>query len=660
MTRKRFIEDINYPEEVLNTNNWPSVNISNLNEKDLKTYNSRKLAVDLYLNGTPIRKIKSQTGIQRKEINRYVKNCLKNDQLGNIWGYRALIPYKRINKYTNKSIKKNKNGGPGSFNQLLITYPELRELIEIHLFKKNKKIPTEKVMSKKNIHKKFIKKCLELGLKSPIDYPFTSIDYGQRSLYRYINKLENLHFTEAARRSSEESANIASKTTLIDDNYPTKLLPFERVQFDAHKIDLLMSYKFEIPDGTTRVVPLDRIWILTIMDVSSRAIIGYHLCLNKEYNSTDVLITLKNSIEPYKKIELTIPGLKYPIDGGLPSEKIEETKWALWNEFYYDNAKANISKIVVEKLTKIINCHINTGPIYSPLKRSIIERFFKSLEENGFHRLPSTTGSHSKDPKRNHPDQQACKYEITIEEVEELTAVLIADYNSTRTEGAFFATPLESMQQKLEKNKYSLRHLNNSFSGHVDFLSLEVKRNIKGDLNKGRRPHINFENVKYTSELLLRSPALIGKKITLLINLDDLRFAKAYLNDGSEIGLLIAAGAWGRVKHTLKIRQEIFKLKNKKLIHFTMKDDPIHEYQIYLKNKAIEKKKYRNKLKILEKNINDSIEDKRLNVIEKNNIQSKLTESFPTNNSIPIIRQIENKPSFLNNHLKLTKKTITY
>ena len=58
------------------------------------------------------------------------------------------------------------------------------------------------------------------------------------------------------------------------------------------------------PDGTPRYVTLSRVWILTIIDVSTRAIIGYHLCIETEYSSADVLQTIKNAIVPQKNLEL--------------------------------------------------------------------------------------------------------------------------------------------------------------------------------------------------------------------------------------------------------------------------------------------------------------------------------------------------------------------
>jgi hypothetical protein len=90
----------------------------------------------------------------------------------------------------------------------------------------------------------------------------------------------------------------------------------------------------------------------------------------------------------------------------------------------------------------------------------------------------------------------------------------------------------------------------------------------------------------YTNQLLARSPGLIGKKIEIQVNVDDLRIVKAYLPDGSELGKLKAMGKWGLIPHTLQVRKEIFKLKNQKLIQFTSSDNPIEVYQRFLEDRT--------------------------------------------------------------------------
>ena len=104
-------------------------------------------------------------------------------------------------------------------------------------------------------------------------------------------------------------------------------------------------------------------------------------------------------------------------------------------------------------------------------------------------------------------------------------------------------------------------------------------------------------------------PDLIGTKLTLLININDLRMIKAYLPDGSEFGILTAKGKWALKPHTLKMRQEINKLKRNKEIHLSMYDDPIEVYHQYLTSKATESKPVRNKLAKLNK-IQEQLGDK--------------------------------------------------
>ena len=73
------------------------------------------------------------------------------------------------------------------------------------------------------------------------------------------------------------------------------------------------------------------------------------------------------------------------------------------------------------------------------------------LEENGFHRLPNTTGSDPTDTKRNKPEEYAIKYRISEWEIEELTTALIAEYNATPHSGLGYLSPLEAMEQRIQR-----------------------------------------------------------------------------------------------------------------------------------------------------------------------------------------------------------------
>jgi putative transposase len=73
---------------------------------------------------------------------------------------------------------------------------------------------------------------------------------------------------------------------------------------------------------------------------------------------------------------------------------------------------------------------------------------------------------------------------------------------------------------------------------------------VRGYLAQGTRPHINLFQVRYTSDVLAASSALLGKELRIYYNSDDLRTVRAFLADGSELGILKAQGAWGKFATT--------------------------------------------------------------------------------------------------------------
>lgn len=452
------------------------------------------------------------------------------------------------------------------------------------------------------MHKKFIKKCYELGIKES-EYPFNTNDVGRRALYRYIKNLQNTKYNYYLNRLDDNYAQIAKSTGVGIQNNPIINRPFQQVQFDGHKIDAEICIKFRTIEGDIIKKTMSRIWLLVIIDVATRVVLGYHLCLNSEYSSFDVLKCIENAIKPKEKINLTIPNLKYPDNGGFHSLAIPETQWAIWYEFLYDNAKANLATSVTDVLTNKIGCAVNAGPVATPERRGIVERFFKTLEDYGFHRLINTTGSNIYDPKRKDAEKNAIKYEIEESEIEQITEILIANYNNTNHSGINGFTPIELMQQRIEERGF-LPHIMNEYDRNdMTFCQLKTTRKINGNKDKGRRPYIYYEGVEYRNEVLSQSVNLIGHKLTLLVNINDLRFIKSYLPDGSELGILTAKGKWSIKPHTLKMRKEINKLKSKKEINFGVFDDPIDIYHQYLIDKSIDNKPSRNKLATLNKKL---------------------------------------------------------
>ncbi|MBT2765914.1 hypothetical protein [Paenibacillus sp. ISL-20] len=610
MTRKRMLERLNIDSKYLDINSWPMVNILQLTPEEQKIYKRREQAVTLYMQDTvDLNEIKNQTGIDPKELREFVRRCLEFDtETQAIWGYRALIPRKRTSQYTrkaalesdaksNQTIKLN-----GAFSALLRQFPEIEKKVTSAYLRRKESNVRRPALTGEEIHRYFLKLCEEKGIGLH-QYPFNTEDKAYRSLYRFFEKIKKTHFTEAAKLYGEESAR-QSKWQGNKNETEDLLLrkPYQRVQFDGHKIDAIFTITFTTPEGDTITEVIDRIWLLVIVDVATRAILGHHLCVNKEYNLDDVLHCVRNSVVPYKEITFTIPGISYHEEGGIPSAKIPQAEWALWEEFSMDNGRANLAKLVKDRLQRIVGCSVNYGPVNTPELRGIIERLFRTLEGLGYRKLLSTTGSNPSDPIRNNPEDQAKKYDISLNDLEELTHVLISDYNGMPHSGIRNFTPIKLMQQRIEKGMEP-RILDPSERKGAAFFSLQTKRTVTGNVKQGKRPFIYYEGVPYRNDVLSNSALLIGTDLTLIVNIDDIRTIRAFLPDGSEYGYLTAYGIWGVTPHSLRTRKAINKLKKDRKIFFNSYQDPFQIYHEYIASKAKSVKSMRNKLAQLQRDL---------------------------------------------------------
>lgn len=573
---------------------WPDVATNNLTGEKRRRFDKLRRVLEDYFDQKKVKDICAEHQISRVEINRVLKRCLAIHSDGRIWGFRALISHMHQKTYQRTTpIKgsggKRKAGNAGAMTQLFEMFPTLLELVETLFLKKHKDtIVHESRIPLKSIHKRFIKACRDLGLTAK-DYPLSQQYQGRVALWHFLGKLENTRMKEvAAARYGNDAARKLRNGDREPSSEPRRLRPIEVVEFDGHRIDGHCTVHIPSPHGGFVSKVIDRFWILTIIEVLTRTILGYYITLNREYNQDDVLSCVKNALTPWQPKTLTIPGLAYPPHSGLPSFIYPDLEWAVWDEFKYDNAKAHLADKTLDRLCSTVGCATNPGPVKSPDNRSILERWHQTFEENGFHRLPSTTGSGPKDPRRRNSEKAALKFDIYLGEIEELASVIIADYNCTPHSGIGGRSPLEYLGFLLEDAdvKDSIRKLPRVKRNNLRLLNYQATREVRGSKKEGKRPYIEFAGARYQNSVLGRNPELIGKRLTLSVDPEDPRSLIAFLPSGAELGILTARGIWGREPHTLKMRSAIGQLRHKKLIHYTQNDDPIHIYLDYLAKKA--------------------------------------------------------------------------
>jgi hypothetical protein len=101
---------------------------------------------------------------------------------------------------------------------------------------------------------------------------------------------------------------------------------------------------------------------------------------------------------------------------------------------------------------------------------------------------------------------------------------------------------------------------------------------VRAYLQQGVRPHISLYGVRYTSRILAANAQLIGKRLLIYLNSDDLRSVRAFLPDGAELGILDAQGGWNVMPHNLKLRQEILAVRGRRRSPSTIDSNPIEAY----------------------------------------------------------------------------------
>ena len=428
-----------------------------------------------------------------------------------------------------------------------------------------------------NAHNRFTAACRSLGLTAN-DYPLNQDENGRRSFASAIRYRMMQDFKEAHRSAGGERLKPAS--ALAERSDPPVRDPLDTVEFDAHRLDLRLTILDQDPFGEEQLMEIERVWLLALIDVCTRAILGYTLCLRREYSRYDVIRTFEKALAPASKPTVTIPGVS-PIDnGGYVSTALPETAYAVWRQIRFDHARAHLAEDSLAVACEILGCTVDVGPAYWPDERPFIERFFGTVATRFSHRLPGTTGSDPDDILRKLKDPRGdLRLVVSLEELRELLAVWVWNYNGTPHGGLGSArTPLEAMTTAIRGRRTLLRHLPLSLRGNLCLLQNVHASRVRGHINRGEKPHISFYHVRYTSHRLARSADLIGKPLRIYYDADDIRVLRAFLADGTELGELKAGGIWAMTPHSLELRQRIFRAKRLRQLEFGASDDPVEAY----------------------------------------------------------------------------------
>lgn len=575
------------PPDLQDLSLWPTVDPNAFEGQQQRDLLSRIEAVRLYRAGTALLDIEAATGVRSVQIWRLVKRCVEPDADGRIRGFRALIPYARFKAYERRAVVRpttrvSHSGSSGAMTALLQRHESLTAMLRYQLSIRAVYIGARnQLCGLHEVHRKFVNACRELELTSK-DYPLSQDRKGIRSLAKVIRALASQNFARAARLAGAERVS-PPWSDRDKDSMTIAQRPFDIVEFDGHKIDIRLHVRYEDPAGLVEDIDIDRVWLLVVIDVYSRAIVGWNVVLSAEYNRHDVIRTIQQALSPQRKrTRLSIAGLSYNVTGGFVGEVMPFLDGACWEHFRLDNARANLATDTLTLLSTVVGCVIEAGAVREPTERPYVERFFGTLESTLFHRLQGTTGSNPHDIRRRLMNPKGKEsLPISFDELLELTEVCIANYNGTPHDGIGARTPLEFLARTIEFHRDTVRVLSEPFRRQLCILQPSQMRTVMGSLQRGIRPYINLHGVRYSSRQLQQATDLMGKPLRIYMDPQDLTVVQAYLPNGAEFGPLNAARPWHRTKHSLRLRQEIQRLQRERKLHYSEGDDPVQVYLAY-------------------------------------------------------------------------------
>ena len=579
-------------EEAADPENWPAVDTEHLTPNELRKFHVRKRAVQLHLQSDlTVAQICKKTGLCRSEIRRLVRRCLKASADGSIWGWFALLPHVRLTQYrANKA-----NGRSGSFARFLEDNPELEKKLEGWALARKPADGTKhrgRVFSE--IWLAFRRACKEAGIDVERDYPFTNRDQGREAIRRYCRKVRKQNFTAGA--VAEHGTGTIRAESCHHSAWDDRRIaegPYHRVQFDGHRLDVDLIVEVEDADGKLIPLPLSRLWLLIVIDVASRAVLGYHVSLEENYTADDVLECIASTAVPWTPKELPSDRINYCHGAGLPSGVIDECAWRAFNVIQFDNAWAHTSKWVQDRIMRTERCEVITNRPRRPRSNQIVERFMNTFEQNTLHRWPSTTGSNPKDARRNNPEKEAKKLRAGFDDLLIAADLAIANYNAAPHAGLSGLSPLEFLAQRIGRRYDLIRHIEAREPESLTLFEKSFTATMRGNPKLAHYPYVQFMGVRYSSDVLACSPELIGERVQFRVNVKDIRTAEVF-HKGRSLGRVYADAKWMRHPHSLRIRRAILKLIKKRRIDWSTQN-PVGAHLEYLRERQRRSRRDRNK-----------------------------------------------------------------
>jgi hypothetical protein len=272
--------------EMCDPTTWVQVDATALPPDARQSFQSRKLAVELYLRGTHDSEIRRLTGVGEKQAYRLIRNrCMAPAPDGLLFGWRGLIRHLRVRKPARKSKIRIDDFGYGAVGALQATFeahPDLKLELERRILQVGTNSAKLGAHNRSNVsHTRwFLDKLRKLGYEERGEWPFNTQTLSYSSISRFVKS--TLESSARAMAFARGGAEAVKKLKTGDGSRRPELAFMSRVELDAHKLDGFFCVSLPSPDGDVRERIVRRLQVVVLIEVASRTVMGYLLSMGRE------------------------------------------------------------------------------------------------------------------------------------------------------------------------------------------------------------------------------------------------------------------------------------------------------------------------------------------------------------------------------------------
>ncbi len=462
---------------------------------------------------------------------------------------RGLIPYHQLGparRVRPLATLQSPTGASCAFRALLEQVPGLKAGLEACLEAALREQPNAQRLTPQAFHGEF--KRLLAEAHWPRDrYPYTEASLASESCRRYYHQRRDEWL-----RGRQQRQKCARYTSPIHRTY---LRALRDVQIDEHKTDVRGSLYLEIEEQLIHL-PLSCVTLLLAVDVASDCILGYYLAPSPAPNQDDLLTLLDRCLHPWRLPEVNIPSLSYAPGAGFPSTRVPVSPHYLIGTLHMDNAWMHKAASVRSLITEQLGAVMHFGLPGTPKMRALVETMFRYITTHCTHRMPSTTGSHPKDPVREARKNRKRTPILTFQMLDDAFCVLLAEYNVTPSAVNGGLSPMERYLELCQQHYIPFATDIVARQWHSFLASETVTVHTRRD--SPGSPYINFCYARYHGEGLAKVPAR-QPKILVSYNRKDIRSVDAFTLDGTPLGPLQVEARWRRYPHGKLTRSYVHK-----------------------------------------------------------------------------------------------------